>query len=413
MRRYLPFIMLAIFWLRAAMATTFSPLQGDVSGQLVLPGFGEVPPLDWHLQVNPHPNGDNLLHVNVTAPGLAIVVELSVPANSEVMNWRILDGEIDLTRWWRPISTRAGLAEFPSDLIVSGALHVTGDGTLLDKQISGQVEATIVGGSASSSAQKWSVADLDLETRLMISPENLLVQSLELRSGEASVVGIALRNILVAAEGDDRHRLKIISASVNMLGGRIALQPFTLDPGKLEIDTMAELEGVALSSIADFVPQTLHDASGQLKGRVAVRWNAKLGTRPGGGSLTLAATSPASLRLAATPGFLTQHTTERIQWLPDFMGPIARWLAVENPAYDTLRQIEMGDLPLQVEKLIVDLYPDGPNGTRSALVEVVARPVAGTAVGKVSFTLNVSGPLDEVLRLGSDERVNMNLNKKP
>jgi hypothetical protein len=76
-----------------------------------------------------------------------------------------------------------------------------------------------------------------------------------------------------------------------------------------------------------------------------------------------------------------------------------------------LQRIELGQVPLAVESLDFQLYPDGAGGSRSAQVRVVARTTeAGDVVEKVTFTVNVSGPLDQVLRLGMDERAKIRVN---
>jgi hypothetical protein len=245
-----------------------------------------------------------------------------------------------------------------------------------------------------------------------LDAEGPWLQSLELHVGEARAVEVVANQIAISVTGDGQHRLHIRSAQLAMLGGRISLRPFSLDPAKPTMDTTADLDGLDLSALAELVPQALSAATGQVSGRMAVRWSAALGVQPGRGSLTVTPTTPASISLASTPGFLTQHTSERIEWLPAALGKVARWLSVENPAYETLGRIERGEMPLQVEKLRIELYPDGPTGRRSATAEVVARPPAGSVVELVSFTVNVSGPLDEVLRLGTNDKVKFKIGSK-
>jgi hypothetical protein len=63
----------------------------------------------------------------------------------------------------------------------------------------------------------------------------------------------------------------------------------------------------------------------------------------------------------------------------------------------------MGEKLLTVERLHAQLYPDGPNGARSAVVEISARPANGGAVDEVTFTVNVFGPLTQVLRFGLNQ----------
>jgi hypothetical protein len=181
----------------------------------------------------------------------------------------------------------------------------------------------------------------------------------------------------------------------------VALAPFTFDPALPAVDTTADLTGLALGELAALAPQALTEAHGRLTGRVAVRWNAQLGAEPGAGALRVAAGTPATVRLAPTPGFLTQRVPARLGLIGGSFGPLSRWLSFANPAYDALRRIELGELPLAVDSLEVKLYPDGPDGAVSARVELSAHPAeAGSSVGRVSFAVNVAGPLSQVINVG-------------
>ena len=199
-------------------------------------------------------------------------------------------------------------------------------------------------------------------------------------------------------------------AEIVAFGGRIALAPFTLDPAAPAVRTTAEFSGVALGELAALVPQALTEARGQVAGRITVNWSLQAGVEPGAGSLVVSPDTPATLRLAKSPGLLTGRSPPRIEFLPAWTGPLHTWFSVENPGYDLLRRIELGDMPLVVEHLDVRLYPDGPDAARSATVEISARPASGEAVKKVTFTVNLSGPLAQVLRLGLDDRAKVRVN---
>lgn len=407
MRRAI-FIILLVFGGRMALAAAPWPLlQGDLSGELVIRGPGGFPPLHWQVKTSPS-EGENASQVIITAPGLVLEVLVDGPMADGSVRWRIERAEVDLAQWWRRLATRAGVSGLPADMTVAGSVQLNGEGTWRDGTALGQVNATIAQGSASSATQNWNVPEFAVTAQLALVADGPLVQSFTLRAPAANAVGIAVHNIGVEAVGDEQHRLRIVSAGFDALGGRISLKPFTVDPLNPEIDTSAEMAGVSLAQLAVLVPQALREASGQVSGRIDVKWSAKLGPKAGAGSLTVTPSSPANLSLAATPGFLTQHAPERIQWLPDAFGKVAQWLALENPAYDTLRRIELGELPLQVETLSIELYPDGLDGARSAAVKVIARPADGSVVEKVTFDVNVSGPLDQVLKLGTSDRVKLN-----
>jgi hypothetical protein len=68
-----------------------------------------------------------------------------------------------------------------------------------------------------------------------------------------------------------------------------------------------------------------------------------------------------------------------------------------------MQSIELGQSDLRVKTLDVLLTPEGDEQGRSATVRLVAQPTQpGTAVKEVSFDVNVSGPLNAVLKLGID-----------
>lgn len=415
MRRVLYAMVWAGLWLPLTHALNLPALQGDISGQLVLQGFGEVPPLDWRVRAGPlNPDSaGNRLRATITAPGLALELELNVPTNDEAMHWRVVKGEVDLGHWWRPLAAKAGLTALPGDFMLSGTVILSGEGTLKGTDPAGVITARLVDARAGSVEQNWQLTGIGLTAQVELTPEGPVVQSVQLRAVEAMVADVQLSDLRLDAAGDPQRRLVIETARLDVLGGRLSLRPFTLNPLKPAIDTTVDLEGVALSALAQFVPEALSEASGRVSGRVAVRWDAANGFQSGAGALTVSPESPASIRLAAAPGFLTDHVPERIAWLPSVFGKLADRLAVENPAYDTLRAIELGEMPLQVEKLRIELYPDGPDGVRSAVAEVVARPATGHAVERVSFTVTVAGPLDEVLRLGASDQAKIRFNTKP
>jgi len=223
---------------------------------------------------------------------------------------------------------------------------------------------------------------------------------------------LALSDLRIEAEVElPRNVVRIRVTEFGALGGRVSLRPFEIDLGNADgvsVVAIAELHGLALDQLATFVPEAIREASGRVSGEVRLSWNAAEGLQLGSGALRIEPDAHAQLRLTAMPSFLTQHTTPRFFWMPASFGRLARWLALDNPAYDTLAEIEEGTQPLHVESLHVALYPDGPDGPRSAAVSLVARPVSGAVVKQLRFDINVSGPLDQVLRLGTSESVWLN-----
>jgi len=242
-------------------------------------------------------------------------------------------------------------------------------------------------------------------------PEPLMAK-LSLRAAELPLPELELSDLAVEAEIElPRNVARVRVAEFTALGGRVSLRPFEIDLGNAEavsVAATAELHGLALDQLAALVPEAVREASGRVSGEVRLSWSAATGLQIGSGALRIEPSAQAQLRLTAMPGFLTQHTTPRFFWMPASFGRLARWLALDNPAYDTLAEIEEGTQPLHVESLHVALYPDGPDGPRSAAVSLVARPLSGAVVKQLRFDINVSGPLDQVLRLGASDSVKLN-----
>lgn len=404
---------LAVGAIAAESPAPLPPLHADFTGQLSLPTISGFPPLAWRFAAQPTAPHSLAITATGTAPGLSLRVELTPAVGATAGTWRLVRAEIDGAAWWRLAADQAGAGakSLPPDFEFTGAVTVDGSGTWRGADFSGSLHLVLAEGTARSAAQNWSAAGLALDAVIELSPGRPIVRAVQLRVAKAQFAGIGAQKLVLTAEGAEGGRLAVTRAELAALGGRIALTPFTLDPASPAITSTAAFSGVALGELAALMPQALKEARGQVAGRVAVNWNITTGFGPGDGALAVTPAEPATLRLAAAPGLLTGRSPPRIALLPAFTGPFRRWLSIENPAHAMLQRIELGQVPLAVESLDFQLYPDGAGGSRSAQVRVVARTTeAGDVVEKVTFTVNVSGPLDQVLRLGMDERAKIRVN---
>lgn len=411
--RVLLFAALAVGASAAESPALLPPLRGDMSGQLSLPKITGFPPLAWRLAAQPTVPNSLAITATGTAPGLSLYVELTPAVGPAAGTWRLVRAEIDGATWWRLAAEQAGpgAKSLPLDFEFTGAVTVDGSGTWRGSDFAGSLHLAVSAATARSAAQNWNAAGLTLDAVLALSPGRPTLRAVQLRVATVQFAGIGAQNLVLTAEGSEGGRLAVTRAELAAFGGRIALTPFTLDPAAPAIASTAAFSGVALGELAALMPQALKEARGQVAGRVAVNWNIATGFGPGDGALSVTPAEPATLRLAAAPGLLTGRSPPRIALLPAFTGPLRRWLSLENPAHAMLQRIELGQVPLAVESLDFQLYPDGAGGTRSAQVLVVARTTnAGDVVEKVTFTVNVSGPLDQVLRLGMDERAKIRVN---
>lgn len=415
--RFRPLCLLITLWSVVALGAFggvagLPPVSGELSGELKVRALAGAPPLGWRVQVTPAAGGMLQLVATVTAPGFALRAEASQPADGSPGVWRVVQGEVDLAAWQRSGVAAVGV-KLPADFEVSGKVQLSGSGTLENLKPVGVITSTLSSGRAGSVEQAWEVADLELASTLALGTDGVTLQAAQLRASSATAAGIVARNLVAEAAGLPDGHIEVRRVELEVLGGRVALAPFTLDPATMLVRVQAEVTNLALKEIAALLPETLADAKGRLSGKMEVRWSPTVGFEPGRGALQIHADEPAALRLAATPGFLTQHMPERIFLLPEKLGALAKWFAPKNPAFDSLRHIELGEDSLTVEKMKVELYPDGPDGVRSATVEVTARPPKGSIVEQVSFTINVAGPLKQVLDLSLDDRARINFKPTP
>lgn len=387
------------------------PIRGELSGQLALPQIPGFPPLAWRIEAQPLSDAGLVLSATATSPGLSLRVELTPPAGDAPGTWRIGEAKIDAASWWRLTIDQAGIKSLPDDFAFTGQLTLTGAGQWRGAEASGAVHVTLAAGTAGSLTQKWTATGLGVDADLAIVANRAAVRTAQVKVATIEFAGLTARNLLLDVAAADAGRLAVTRAEVAAFGGRVTLAPFTLDPAAPAVISVADFSSVALGELAALVPQALREAQGQVAGRVAINWSLQSGIGPGDGALAVSPAEPATVRLAASPGLLTGRSPPRIELLPSFLGPVGRWFSFENPAHRMLQRIELGQSPLAVESLRVQLYPDGAGGPRSARVDVVARPTGvGDVLEKITFTVNVSGPLDQVLRLGLNDRAKIRVN---
>ncbi len=396
--------------LRAA-EPQWPPLNGELSGALRLDALGDAPPLQWRTHLKPTAGGLPQIDLEVTASGLELHARATLPPGEAPGTWQISSAAVDLAMWLPIALARAGQAVLPPDLVATGTLRVAGEGTWRNAKATGSISAALDGATVGSTAQNLSASGVSLAAAIDLADNLPTVRSLRLGVDTLQMASLTARRIVAEAAGAEGGRIDVRRAELEVLGGRVALTPFTVDPARLAIDTAADLTGLALGELAALAPQALAEGSGQVAGRVAVRWSAEQGPEPGAGALRVAVDVPATVRLAPTPGFLTQRLPARFGLIGGSFGPLSRWLSIENPAYLTLRRIELGELPLAVDSLEVKLYPDGPDGAISARVELSGHPAEPhSPVGAVSFQVNVAGPLSQVVHYGLNNKASLHVN---
>lgn len=387
-----------------AVAMSWPPLSGELSGQLLVKSLPEAPAVTWSMTLQNDPAGAARLAISLTAPGLTVQAE----ASPEKGTWQVREGKVDLVTWLRPALAVVDV-ELPSDLEFTGEVGLSGTGTWRGAEIGGTLSANIIKGTARSESQGWTADDLALDLQLALNPDGVTLESAHMAIGSIVAFELPMQGIILEAMGVKEGRIKVTRAEARLLDGQLALTPFEFAPENIAIGTKLIFTNLSLGEVVHLLPDALTTATGRLSGEVGINWSFTQGVIPGHGIFTMVPTTTAEFSLAPAPGFLTERVPARFQLLPGWLGPLSRWFSPENPAYETLSQVELGRMPLVVDQMSIELYPDGLEGVRSATVKISARPADGRVVERVDFTVNVSGPLDQVIKLGMDDRARMNL----
>ena len=399
-------VLLGAIQAEAAPATlpALPPLSGELGGDLTLLLIPGLPALHWNVTLRAGAGaGERIAELKTEGPGVRARAEVHLTALGNG-TWRLLEGELDAARWFALLAPKF----FPTltGAVVTGMLGVTGEGTLDEGRFVGRVQIELREGAMHDAANSWTVAGIALRGILRQVPALATDGPFKLTFREATVAGITLRDGAVEFSVDANENIQVARATAAVLDGHVEVAPFAFSLAKPEMKSDVHFTAIEIERLAAFLPPVLADATGKVSGRMAVSWSAAAGLSPGSGRLQIDPGAAASLRLAPRPGFLTSRVPQRLSLLPKSLGPLARMFSPINPAYETLRAIEMGEMRLEVNSLDVGLRPEGDPSGRTARVVLTARPAAkATAVESVRFEINVSGPLADLLRLGLEGKI--------
>ncbi len=391
----------AVTW---AAADTLPPLTGELSGGIALLKLPGAPTLDWKLVLREGGESvERIADLVLSAPGVSLQGEARLQALDRG-TWRLAESRVDVGPWFAIITRSLDLDA--ADWSAEGALRVTGAGEIRPDAIAGRLQFELHDGTLRNSTHGWSVEGIAMRGALGLPPGIASDGPMLVRFREAAGFGLTARDGEIEFSLDRDGRVHVARAASQLMEGRVALAPFEFRLGQ-PASTEVRFDGVQLGQLAGVLPPVLASAEGRVTGAMTLSWSAADGVRPGAGRLQIDPGQSASLRLAPAPGFLTSRVPRKLTLLPAWLGPLARAFSPENPAYETLRAIEMGKMRLEVQSLEIGLRPEGDAAGRTARVVVQARPARGDVVDSVRFEVNVSGPLVDVLRLGLEGKVNV------
>ena len=386
-------------------------VTGDLSGELKL--FPQVAnlALPWRIVLNPVVDGGQGFALVVDAAGTRLRAEGRVDLATGDGSWKIEEARIDVATWFAASALK--FAPELSGTVAKGTVIITGTGKLEKGQPAGRIKIEWRDGSLRQEAEGWALDGIAFRGEFAIDgPAQSLVSTspLEGTIGLVTSSRFGARNVSVNALFNEQRALSVRAARVEIAGGEVTVGPCEIPLSPLVVNANLQISRVGLQDIVFLIPTAgLAEARGRIDGVVQVKWSGEAGFQLGLGHLALRADEPTIVRLTAAPGILTGHVPQHIDLLPSWLGPLARWVRPENPAYGNMRSIELGQSELKVKTLEVQLTPEGDERGRSATVRLVAQPTEpGSTVKEVTFDVNVAGPIAAVVKLGLEQGFTLN-----
>ncbi len=354
----------------------------------------DLPAVRWRLEGGTGADDRGNLVLAAEADGLSANVTVSLDARTGEGTWEMRDGSLDLAVWLPALAGRFNLGALKT-VSVTGRLRLAGRGTVRGGRPDGEITATLRDGTLSESGSGLTVDGLtaDLHLTGLVPPLAPGAQTVTFTQARIGGLTLGNGNLTVALPAADTVRVMV--AGVDVLGGRVELEPFPLILPVTVADVRARFRRIDLAAIEPLLPTGgITGAQGRLGGLVALHWSAADGFGVGDVRFDVGrGDAEPTFRLAPVPGLLTSKVPEKIALLPG-------WLAApaENPVYVSMREIELGRTTLRVDALRLRLNPAGDTQNRTVQIDLQATPVGPSTVGRVNFDLGVAGPLDELLK---------------
>ncbi len=391
----------------AALPFPLPPLDGEFTGTAGLlfdPARNAHDiELRWKITAGSPASSPGRRIIILEAEGHGFVLRARAELDAATLDgaWRIESAHADLASLLPRLAARLPAAF--AGLTAEGRVEITGEGGFRAGKPDGRAAFHLDNATASNPARGWSIEGLAVHAELapLSTPSTGAAAPQTLSFTRLEAGGIEIRDgraVFALAPGG---LLRLESFRAEGLGGVLAIAPFTLDLARPSASIRVEVAGIDSAQLASRLPAAVSEARGRLSGDLELRWDPRAGLGFGDGHLRLQETEPASIRLSPAPGFFTARVPEKIELLG---GPLRRLFTIRNPAFDTLKKIELGEMPLAIESIEASFEPSGDAEGRTARVVIAARPTApDSAVKIVRFNIRVSGPLSQVIRFGLDD----------
>ena len=387
-------------------------ISGELSGKFKSEQLAGAPEIAWKLKVTPGSGPLREVEAELLADGdrLRFRAELDVETGDGV--WEILESELDAAAWLVVLSPRIG--KIAMGVAASGKLELSGKGVVKNGRPAGFAKLRWSQGSLRNEADGWILDGITFEGDVALDMADLAAMNSstpwQLSVGTISSRRFGARNLFLRAQFNHNRTVSLLLARVELAGGEVTVDPSTVSVFPPVLDFNVRIDRVGLQDLVALVPGSVSDAKGRIDGVVRLGWSREAGIQIGAGKFNLRDDEEATLRLVEAPGFLTERVPERLTLLPEWTGPLKRWLGTPNPLYNDVRNIELGQTELHIVSFSLDLNPRGDERGRTGVLQVSTRPTTtGGAVKFLRFDLNIFGSVSDLLQHSMIDQVTFNV----
>ncbi len=367
-----------------ALPWKIPPLDGEVEGDFTPGKEGAAPTLHWKISVRTARPRERLVDLAIDGPELRVRLTATLDPAGEG-TWELRDAEIDLGRWL-PLVPAVWPGFSLGGVALGGTVTAAGAGAVRGGVPNGRAKIAWRGGRVEDPAHKLTIEGLagEIVVEDFATRRTAPAQVITWTGGRYDIAELGGGRVSFAVDGT---RLLIDDLKLAVFGGEVVLSAMEVSLARPEVEMTAKIYGVDAALVLPLFPKLATSASGRLDGSLTLRRD-KDGVHLGQGRLALPAGSTADVLLKPTPGLLTQS-------LP---GTVRKH-------YPGLADLEAGRVPLRAEVLEVTFDPAGDAEGRTARVRLAGGPVDPRMRAPIDLTLNVRGPLDLLVKFGTNSRL--------
>jgi Dicarboxylate transport len=357
--------------------------QIAIDGQLIVQISSGEQPIELKFEARPEADLWNV-SLHATGPGLSLDATGKYVLADHSLAFRADRVTLELKPWESVIQK---LVPLPGGAMgMEGNLTASAEGTWRSGKAAANGQVHLRSGRFEYSPKAFTAdgveADFIFTDFVHLQSQPGAVRAHELRVGNFSAgdfsAGLTFQGL---------SHLTVTHAKLDALGGTVSAEPFELALGRNELETVVTIDGIDVEKVLALTPDIPAKASGRIDGHLPIRID-ESGLRLGTGWLELKKGVYAEVQFKAS-GLLTTG-----------MKP-------GSTTYAVMQKVEAGLLRMKLGQVRLDVRPpDAPRG-HSARLHLEAEPVDASIRAPVTLDWNVSGPIEQLLNFGLNQRMTL------